>query len=488
MRVAIAQFYTENVSYGKFSEEINKKYCLDQGYFYYVEKDGKRIRELIQDRAYTWGKPKFLLEIMEKREDDYILFLDIDAIVSNKNIRIEEFIDENYDIVATEDYSSHSLMNAGVLLIKNTDWSRQFMKDWWECGEYLKGTDVAELGNNDPEEGYFKHRLWHDQTCLTYLYKNNNLKDHIKIISNRILNWREFNDNNFIFHAFSYGHLRNRKIDTAYYKTFNIQVDAKNKSLLEISDFYPTDKESEHQYISYHYEKLFEPIRNTTKRFCEIGAGTMGSAKMWRDYFSNCLVVVCDINIMKDDDKERIEIVQLDQSKDDELDVFCKNQQNFDVILDDGSHKMRDQQITFAKLFKKLNPGGIFIIEDLHTSTEAKMPEKRIFDWGDPEKTTTLDMLENFIKTGKMESDYISAEDIKYLEQNIEICEILRKNSDYWSVTSMIKKKSQANPIKDPDTLNKKIENLDKKPLNKPINKILDNQRKKLLDNLRKKK
>ena len=440
-KIVVAQFYTNNLSYGKFSEEINKKYCSDKGYVYHVEKDTDKIKGYIEDRAYTWAKPKLIAEVMQKYDCDYVLFLDMDAIVSDHTIRIEEFIDDHFDLVATEDYSSHSKMNAGVLLFKNSEWSKNFLNDWWEAGDYLRGNDCPALGTNSNQEGYYKNGLWHDQTCLTILYdRNSNIRNKIKIITNRSLNWREYNDNNFIFHAFGYGNIKNRKIDTAYYKIFNIKIDSTNKSLLEISDFYPTDKESEHQYISYHYEKLFEPIRNTTKRFCEIGVGNLGSVKMWRDYFPNCKVVACDINSIENDDKERIEIVKLDQSKEEELDDFCKNQENFDVILDDGSHKMRDQQITFAKLFKKLNPNGIFIIEDLHTSVEAKMPEKRGFNWGDPDKTT-LDMLENFIKTGKIVSDYISDQDTEYLEQNIEICRILRKNNDYWSVTSVIKKK-----------------------------------------------
>ena len=67
MRVAIAQFYTKNVSYGKFSEEINKKYCLDNGYSYIVEKNSEKINKFTEDRAFTWVKPKFLLEVLEKK-------------------------------------------------------------------------------------------------------------------------------------------------------------------------------------------------------------------------------------------------------------------------------------------------------------------------------------------------------------------------------------------------------------------------------------
>jgi hypothetical protein len=40
----------------------------------------------------------------------------------------------------------------------------------------------------------------------------------------------------------------------------------------------------------------------------------------------------------------------------------------FDVIIDDGSHVCSDIIKTFKLLFSKLKPGGIFLIEDLHTS------------------------------------------------------------------------------------------------------------------------
>ena len=467
MRVTIAQFYTKNVSYGKFSEEINREYCKKHGYNYYVEKDDEKIRKIIEDRAFTWAKPKILLEILEKQETDYILFLDIDAIVSDNKIKIEDFIDEKYDIVVTEDYSGHSVMNAGVILVKNTDWARQFMKDWWDCGENLTGLNVPGLGDNNPEKGFFKQRLWHDQTCFTYLYKNKNLQDKIKIIPHRSLNWRNFDEGNFIFHAFGYGHVKNRKIDTAYYKIFNIKIDPDKKSLLEISDFYSTDKESEHNYISNHYERILEPVRESTKRFCEIGRGCLGSSEMFRDFFKNAEVVACVPNEINEN-KERIKICVLDQSKEEDINNFCSQQENFDVILDDGTHKMKDQQVSFAKLFKKLNPGGLYIIEDLHTSIEAKMPEKRVFGWGDPEKTTTLEMLENFSKTGKIFSEYISLEDLEYLQNNIEYCEVLRRNESYWSITSVIKKKDKKYNLK-----NKTINNLNQTLLQKQKNKLI---------------
>jgi len=476
-KIVVAQFYTKNLSYGKFSEEINKKYCEEKGYIYHVEKDTDKIKEYIEDRAHTWAKPRLILEVMKKYDCDYVLFLDMDAIVSDSSIRIEEFIDDDFDLMATEDYSSHSKMNAGVLLFKNSEWSRNFMNDWWEAGNYLRGTDCPALGANNNQEGYFKNGLWHDQTCLTVLYdRSSNVRDKVKIITNRSLNWREYNDNNFIFHAFGYGHIRFRKIDKIYYDIFNIKIDPSNKSLLDISEFYHTDKESSHKYISNYYEDLFNPIKDNVKRFCEIGTDGE-SLKMWRDFFNNAEIIGCDINPIKINEK-RISFFQMDQSKQEDLEKFALTQEDFDIILDDASHKMHDQQITFAKLFRKLKPGGLFIIENLQTSHEVKMSGKQIFNWGDPNKTTTLEMLQDLIlSNNNIKSDYISDSDKEYLKNNIDYCKILcERGEEFSSVTSVIKKK--INPVVDQKIDNLKINSIVEKAMygGKDVTHIVNNK------------
>lgn len=39
-----------------------------------------------------------------------------------------------------------------------------------------------------------------------------------------------------------------------------------------------------------------------------------------------------------------------------------------DVVLDDGSHVAGHQRVSFETLFPLLNAGGLYIIEDMHTS------------------------------------------------------------------------------------------------------------------------
>ena len=79
-------------------------------------------------------------------------------------------------------------------------------------------------------------------------------------------------------------------------------------------------------------------------------------------------------------------------------------------------------------------------MEDLHTSLECLLPEKAMFGWGDPTKTTTLQMLENYNNTGAIKSDYLTDEECQYLTDNIDFCEIYHLNGGL-SVTSIIKKK-----------------------------------------------
>lgn len=437
-KIVICQFWTNNLSYGKYTKLINEKYAKDNGYIYHLETNNEKIYNSVLGRSLTWYKPKFIIEVFEKYNPDYVLFLDADAIFVSNNYKIENFIDDKYDCIVTEDHGP-SIMNAGVLLFKNTDWSKNFMNEWWEISDKTKGP-------NGELEGYYNNGLWHDQTCFGLLYNNNKTK--IKIISNNILNSRTFKDeniDNFIFHAFAYGMVQNRTIDTSYYKLFNI----KKPNTLLLSDMatnYNTDKHYEHNYFNLIYNDTFKDLKNSIKIFIEIGIDKGGSLELWRDYFINSKIIGADINLeyikhfLKEEDMERIELNYIDQSDEDILNNFSNKYSNVDVILDDGSHRMRDQQITLAKLFKMLKSDGIFIIEDLHTSLEVVMPEKKVFGWGEPNKTITLDMLKNFQKTGIIISDYMSKDEIEYLNNNIKSVEIYKNRSD-WSITSIIRKK-----------------------------------------------
>jgi SAM-dependent methyltransferase len=442
MKIVLAQYWTENVGYGKYVEAVNRKYCEDKGYTYYLETDTKKIYDAIEGRAPTWYKPKFILEVMEKENPDYVLFLDADAMVCDFSYDIESFIIPYREIVCTEDYGP-SKLNAGVFLMKNSLWTKEYLKNWWDICDELEG-------GPDNIKGYYAQALWHDQTCFGVLMESTpRAEDLIKIISPEVLNGREYRSShhkNFIFHAFSYGNVKNRTLDLAYYDMLNIPK-PEGLELLDIAPYYATDKHYEHHYFDLVYSDLFKPLCKEVKKFIEVGVNNGDSILLWRDYFKSAEVTGYDIatdycmNKLEGKDLTRVKIEYLDQSDENQLDTLVSTLSDIDVVMDDGSHRMRDQQITFAKLFKTLRPGGIYVLEDLHTSLEVVNPEKAVFGWGDPTKTITMNMLEEFKSTGKMSSFYMTGEEMEYLENNIESVEIYRSRPD-WSITSVIRKKA----------------------------------------------
>jgi len=441
-KIVLSQFWTDNVSYSKYTKSINEKYCNEKNYIYHVENDGNKIREKIGRRAFTWYKPHLLLDVLNTHSPDYVLFLDADAIVVDNSYHIEDFIIEGKDIVVTEDYGP-SAMNAGVILIKNTEWVRWFLQRWYDVCDELEGGSPL-------QKGFYENGLWHDQTCFSHLLKNEiGVSDKIKVIDNKVLNGRYFKDTvnkNFIFHAFSYGNLLNRTIDMAYYNLFNIPI-PKGEQLLDIVQYYATDKHHGHRYFELIYNDLFKPIREECKIFMEIGIYDCESIKLWRDYFINAEIVGVEYNLpysldkLGDTPRHRMTFIDGDQSKEEDLIKLSNQYPSVDVIMDDGSHIMRDQQITLAKLFKSVKPGGIYVLEDLHTSIELMNKPNHWTNWGDREKTITLTMLQDFIKTGKIYSDYMTQEEMEYLNENIESIQIYQSSPD-WSVTSVIRKKN----------------------------------------------
>lgn len=221
-----------------------------------------------------------------------------------------------------------------------------------------------------------------------------------------------------------------------------------NKTLSDIAKIYPTDKDFTHNYYNEVYEKYFSPIKDDVKLLCEIGiGGFMGdywkpgnSLKVFRDYFQNAQILGLDIVKHELDDLNRITLDWIDQSKRDLVIEYSSKLNDYDIILDDGSHNVYDQQITFAHFFKSLKSGGIYVIEDLHSSIEVNIPEKRaIWGWGEPGFITPLEILEHFKKTGEIISDHLTQDEKQYLQENIKSVDIFYVGPT--SITSIIFKK-----------------------------------------------
>jgi hypothetical protein len=121
------------------------------------------------------------------------------------------------------------------------------------------------------------------------------------------------------------------------------------KSLSEISWLFDTYKGPRQQNYTPIYERYFDPIRTKPIRFLEIGVFKGGSMKMWETYFSAAELHFVDITAanMIYNMSSRSTLHIMDQSNQTALNEFAAKMGQFDVIIDDGGHRMDEQIKTF---------------------------------------------------------------------------------------------------------------------------------------------
>ena len=135
---------------------------------------------------------------------------------------------------------------------------------------------------------------------------------------------------------------------------------------LELGRKHGTDKVLHHGY-HFFYPRFLEPLRDKNFKMLEIGYDTGASVRMWEEYFPKAEIFAADINTSGR--FGRHEVIEADQSSVEDVDRIAHLVGSARFILDDGSHQPMHQFETFNFLFRNLlEPGGIYIIEDIETS------------------------------------------------------------------------------------------------------------------------
>jgi len=120
------------------------------------------------------------------------------------------------------------------------------------------------------------------------------------------------------------------------------------------------------------YEKYFSRYRGTGKKIniLEIGIWHGGSMQLWKKYFGDKVhVYAIDVDAeCKELEEDNTSIFIGSQSDPKFLQDVIKQLPELDIIIDDGGHTMEQQKCSFENLFLKLKDGGVYIIEDTHTS------------------------------------------------------------------------------------------------------------------------
>ena len=114
------------------------------------------------------------------------------------------------------------------------------------------------------------------------------------------------------------------------------------------------------------YDRHFADFRDQSINILEIGVLKGGSMRLWEKYFPNANIYGIDIDEeCKQYESDRTKIFIGDQG-----DVsFLRNVKakipRIDIIIDDGSHRAKDQKITFEEMYYHLRMPGVYLIEDV---------------------------------------------------------------------------------------------------------------------------
>lgn len=155
-------------------------------------------------------------------------------------------------------------------------------------------------------------------------------------------------------------------------------------TLQEIGEYHRTDKYDEkHAFagLSYLniYERYFHQFKNKRISVLEIGVKHGASLRTWKSYFKNAQIYGIDIDPRcKSFAEERTQIEIGSQDDIEFLNSCFGKDTKFDVIIDDGSHINKMTIVSFENLFsKRMNAGGIYVIEDLGCSYNKSMGNDR---------------------------------------------------------------------------------------------------------------
>ena len=158
-----------------------------------------------------------------------------------------------------------------------------------------------------------------------------------------------------------------------YYDDTNLKEFKEDKiydnDLTKLANHYNSDKGNNfgcsHNYTKI-YEEIFEEHKNKNNNgykinLFEIGVACGSSLKMWASYFKDSKITGIDINPKCKDFCENFDNIEIIIG--DVLNHEIKEE--YDIIIDDGSHLADDIIQTFYKLYPLLKKDGIYVIEDL---------------------------------------------------------------------------------------------------------------------------
>lgn len=199
-----------------------------------------------------------------------------------------------------------------------------------------------------------------------------------------------------------------------------------NKQTLDsIAQKYGTDKSTLYHNYTPHYERLLQPLRDKNIDLLEIGVRQGWSHQMWCEYFDSGKIFGIDNCLESEFNSDHSHLIAKN------ITIFYGDQEDikilesvgdymFDIIIDDGGHKMMEHQISLRNLIGKVKPGGFYFIEDLHTCSSTAYYNPGLFP-----QDSTIEFLNALNNRDEYQTSFISKKDFQYIKAKIKSVEFL---------------------------------------------------------------
>lgn len=152
-----------------------EEYAKIHGYDFYI-----KDKDFDHSKRIGFERIDIFLEKIDQY--DWIWYLDADSMIMNQTIRLENLIDNNFDMIIAKNPENKQIIeiNVGSVLIKKSEWTKIFLKH------------ISNL------ENYFNHDWKTQQAIIDYINITNiqDAQKHMKIVHPRY-----FNSNYHVWHS-----------------------------------------------------------------------------------------------------------------------------------------------------------------------------------------------------------------------------------------------------------------------------------------------
>lgn len=122
-----------------------------------------------EQRWNMWSKIPLMHRALTETDFEWVAVLDADIVFTNSSITLQTLVNwgAGKDLLIGPEWSKLSVVNTGLLLMRNTQWSREFLPLVWDTG--------AEIDK--------KTEWLHEQASISRLYETRqDVRDHVGIL------------------------------------------------------------------------------------------------------------------------------------------------------------------------------------------------------------------------------------------------------------------------------------------------------------------